>query len=38
LGNENSDASHINCSRGQHLTRRLEVPHPWSNSSPLFSP
>jgi len=29
LGNENSDAGHIKCSRGVHLARGPQVPHPW---------
>jgi len=28
LGNENSDASHIKCSRGLHLARGQQVPRP----------
>jgi len=28
LGNENSDAGHIKCSRGPHLSRWPQVPHP----------
>jgi len=28
LGNENSDADHIKCSRGPHLTNWPQVPHP----------
>jgi len=28
LGNENSYAGHIKCSRGPHLARRPQVPHP----------
>jgi len=27
LGNENSDAGHIKCSRGPHLARGPQVPH-----------
>jgi len=30
LGNENSDAGHINCSRELHLARGPQVPHPCS--------
>jgi len=29
LGNENSDAGHAKCSRGLHLARGPQVPHPW---------
>jgi len=29
LGHENSDAGHIKCSRGVHLARGPQVPHPW---------
>jgi len=29
LGNEHYDAGHIKCSRGRHLARKLQVPHPW---------
>jgi len=28
-GDENSDAGHIKCSRGPHLARGPQVPHPW---------
>jgi len=28
LGNEDSDAGHIKCSRGPHLVRGSQVPHP----------
>jgi len=28
LGNKKSDADHIKCSRGPHLARWLQVPHP----------
>jgi len=28
LGNENSDAGHIKCSRGPHLACGSQVPHP----------
>ena len=28
VGKENSDAGHIKCSRGPHLGRRPQVPHP----------
>jgi len=31
LGNDNSDAGHIKCSRGPHLARRPQVPEPCSN-------
>jgi len=35
LGNENCNAGHIKCSRGPHLTRGAQVPHPCSNQSNL---
>jgi len=28
-GEETSDAGHIKCSRGPHLARRPQNPHPW---------
>jgi len=31
LGNENSDPCHIYCSRGPHLARGPQVPHPCFN-------
>jgi len=30
FGNENSGAGHVKCSRGPHLARRPQVPHPCS--------
>jgi len=29
LGNENSDAGHVKCSRGPHLSCGPKVSHPW---------
>jgi len=33
LGNTKPDAGHIRCSRGPHLTRRPQVPHPCLTAS-----
>jgi len=32
LGNENSDAGHIKCSRGSHRAGGPQSPHPWVRS------
>jgi len=33
MGNENSDAGHIKCSRGPRLGLGPQVPHPWCKAS-----
>jgi len=38
LGNENSDAGHIKCSRGPHLARGSQVPHPVLQHVSIFCP
>jgi len=36
LGNKNSDVDHIKCSRGPHLARGMQIPHPYFKEKTVF--